>query len=227
MKNDNKVVEKVFEILLNEAALLADEHIEENLYVSEDDIEFSKEHENKMKKIFKNERRKIFLKKFYKYSKRVACVFIVFIIISGITVFSVNAWRIKFLNYVLEIGKPNTDYEFGDTQGGFYSNDDILFEYIPKGFELTKNLSNESSIYLKFKNDNLYFTLTLNNIDGKSSIDTENGLVQNLNINRCEAFYSTNNNINALIWHNDKFSFKIIGNISKDEIIRIAENIKK
>mgnify|MGYP001134027536 CR=1 FL=1 len=227
MKSDNKTLDKIFDLLVGEAAVIANERISEKIVLPEEKIEFSKEHEAKMQKLFKSERNKIFFKSFQKYSVRVASILLVFIIFSAISIFSVSAWRVKFLNFVFDSKKPNTEFEFGDTKGKTYSNDEMTFEYVPDGFELVKSVSNEQSVYLMFKNNDLYFTFSLNDIEGKLSIDTENGTVEKLTINKQEAVYTENKNINALIWHNDEFAFTIMGNIPKEEIIKIAEKFKK
>ena len=47
-------------------------------------VEFSKEHEEKMRKIFKKERNKLFFKKISKYSKRVAIFFLRLLLYQGL-----------------------------------------------------------------------------------------------------------------------------------------------
>lgn len=227
MNNDDKTLDKIFDLLVGEAAVIANERIAEKTLLPEEKIEFSKEHEEKMQKLFKIERRKIMHKTILKHSIRAAGFLLILFAVSIISIFSVSAWRVKFLNFVFDSKKPNTEFQFGDTKGNTYSNDEMAFEYIPDGFELVKSVSNEFSIYLKFKNNDLYFTFSLNDIEGKLSIDTENGTVEKLTINRQEAVYTENKNINALIWHNDEFAFTIIGNIPKEEIIKIAEKYRK
>lgn len=227
MKNDDKTLDKIFDLLVGEAAVIANERIAQKIVLPEEKIEFSKEHEVKMQKLFKSERNKIFFKSFKKYSVRVASILLVFIIFSAISIFSVSAWRVKFLNFVFDSKKPNTEFEFGDTKGNTYSSDEMTFEYIPDGFELVKSVSNESNVYLKFENNGLYFSFSLNSIEGKIGIDTENGKIEELTINGYEAVYSENKKINALIWSNGEFAFTIIGNIPKEDIIKIAEKLKK
>lgn len=59
MKNKNDALDKVFEVLLTEAAEIANERIGENIILPEEEIEFSKEHEMKMQKLFKKEKKNI------------------------------------------------------------------------------------------------------------------------------------------------------------------------
>lgn len=227
MKEDNKTADKIFDILIEEAAVIADEHIGEKIIIPKEKVEFSKEHEEKMRKLFKAEKSKIFYKRVLKHSVRAAGFILILLAVSIASIFSVSAWRVKFLNFVFDSEKPNTDFQFGDMKGSNYSDDELMFGYIPEGFELVKSSSNESSIYLKFENKDLYFSFSLKNIESKIGIDTENGKIEKLTINGYEAVYSENKNINALIWSNGEFAFTIIGDIPKEDIIKIAENFKK
>lgn len=227
MKNDKRIFSKTTEDILTCAAMLADSDIGEKLEEPDEEIVFSKEHQNKMKRIFRKERQKEFLKVFSKHAQRAACILLVLIIGSGIAIYSVEAWRIKILNFVLEIGQPNTDFNFSDNGGSSYSDDDITLEYVPMGFEMTNSYSTRQKVFLTFTNGEKYFHIVITDIDTNSSIDTENGTMDKTEVNGFEAIYTTNHNINAIIWHNNELVFRISGNILKEEILKIAENIKK
>lgn len=225
--NDKQPFDKTTEDILTCAAVLADRDIGEKLVEPDEEIVFSKEHEDKMKKLFRKERQKQSMKVFSKYAKRAACILLVIVIGSGVAICSVEAWRIKFLNFVLEIGQPNTDFNFSDNGGLSYSDDEITLEYIPMGFEMTKNYSTRQRVFLVFTSGEKYFQMIISDLDSNSSIDTEDGATEKLYVNGNEAIYTTNKNINALIWHNNELTFSVAGNIAREEIIKIAENIKK
>lgn len=227
MDKYNDALDKAADELINKAADVANERDGSSLTLPDEDIVFSKEHELKMKKLFDREKRKAARKRFWKYSQRAACIFLAFTVISAAAVFSVSAWRVKFLNFVLERGQPNTDYNFSDDGGTTYTDDKITLGYVPMGFEITDGNSTRESLLLVFTNEQDYFQVGVNSPDVNFSIDTEDGTAEKIKINGCEGVYTTNKNINALIWHNDKFVFSVVGNIPKDEIIKIAEKIKK
>jgi len=227
MMNDKQSLDKTTDDILTYAAMLADREIGEKLDEPDEEIVFSKEHEDKMKRLFRKEWRKQSAKIFSKYAQRAACVLLVVIIGSGVAIYSVEAWRIKFLNFVLEIGQPNTDFNFSDNGGSSYSDDDITLEYVPMGFEMTDSYSTRQKVFLTFTSGEKYFQIVISDINSNSSIDTENGTIEKADVNGYEAVYTTNKNINALIWHNNELVFRIAGNIPKEEILKIAENIKK
>lgn len=223
---EKNTMDKLVDNLLTDAAKLAAKDLGNSFYKPEH-IEFSEEHKLKMKKMFKKERHKQRMKSLSKYSMRVACFLLVLVIGSGITMFSVDAWRVKFLNFVHEANQPNTDYSFKDNGSITHSNYEVALEYVPMGFEMIQSDSSKHHVTLAFENENQYFHFYMGDINANSSIDTENGTVEDIIINGYEGIYTSNSNINAIIWHDSEYEFSLIGNIPKDELIKIAENIKK
>ena len=227
MRGKNDVLEKAFDMMLDEAALIADEELGRELEEPDEELIFSKEHEEKMEKLFRTERQKHMRAKFLKYSKRAACVFLAVVVVSGAAVMSVEAWRVKFLNFVLDAGAPNTDFDFNDDQSSSYANEIVSLGYIPEGFGIVTNKESSRGLFLEFKNSDKYFCFDLTNINVSASVDTENGTAEKMKINGYEAVFIDNPDTNILIWHDNTYAFDIIGNISKEEIIKIAENVNK
>ena len=223
----NKALDKIFDNLIDEAAHVAAENLGKNMSDPEI-IEFSKKHEEVMKKIFKKERNKLLYKKILKYSKSVAIFFLVLVIASGITIFSVEAWRIKLMNFIIDTKQTHSDINFSeDNNGDTYTSDEISLGYIPEGFKLEKSDVRKTRVYLMFKGEDRYFAFSMNDINGSMGIDTENASVKKIMINGQEAIYSSNDNVNILVWHDENFSYKLSGKIEEKEIVRIAEKIKK
>lgn len=225
--SDNKTLDKLFDEVIDEAAIIAAENLGQNLPEPEK-VEFSKEHERKMSKIFKKERNKLAFKKVVKYSKRIALLLIILGLISGITIFSVEAWRIKIMNFIVEMNQTHSEINFGDDdKGDTYTSDEISFGYIPEGFKLESSDVNVKSVNLIFKGIESYFVFSMEDINSAISIDTENASVKKNMISGKEAIYSTNNNVNILVWHDEEFSYKLSGTIDEKEMMKIAENIEK
>lgn len=222
----NDIFDKMLDEYLDEAAKNAAgaSYGEEN----DADVEFSQMHEAKMERFFAAQRKKQSAKKYRRILKAAACVLLAVAVGSGVTIFSVDALRTRFLNFVFVPSKPNTDYNFGDYAQNRYSDSDITLNYIPEGFKLADKVKSSESIDLLFKNDEKsYFYFNVNDITVQSSIDTENATVENITVNGYDGVYISNDNINALVWHDNRYSYDIIGNISKENIIKIAKNLKK
>ena len=121
---------------------------------------------------------------------------------------------------------PNTDYNFTEEKPTPQQDDRLKLNYIPEGFVLNDTNETSESITLIFTKEKLYFQASMESIDINFGIDTENATVEKLKINGCEAMYISNPNINAIIWHDNNYAYSIFGNITKNDIIKIAENTK-
>lgn len=226
MAENNEVFDKVLDMLIDEAANIVNEKDGEELK-DETKIEFSTEHKEKMKKLFKKAKRDRIGKKLVVYGKRAACVCLVAIVLAGASICSVEAWRAKVLNFFFDEDAPNSDYNFSELGGTHYSDDYISLSYVPWGFEVEKSTITNRGFTLYFINEDSFFIISLKDLDVKSNLDTENAVVEFIDINGYEAICISKEDLNQVIWHNDEYSFYVAGNISKEEIIKIAKYLKK
>ena len=225
--NENKNFDKLIDQLIHDASNIAAENLGKDMPEPEK-AEFSKEHEEEMKKMFKRERNNLLRKKLSRHSRCAAIFLLILIAASSIMIFSVEAWRIKVMNFIIEIKQTHSEISFSDdnTGGGAYKSDEITLDYIPYGFELEKSDMTDNSVNLIFKGEDNYFIFSMDPIDIQMGIDTENASVKKIVINGDEALYSSNNNINILVWHDEELSYKLSGTIKEDEMIKIAEKTK-
>lgn len=223
---NNDAYEEVLDILLDEGAKEADRRIGEGLTETEEDISFSAEHMKKMKTLFSAERRKIKRKKLKKYARTAACMAATAVIVSGITIYNVDALKVRFMNFVHEIGKPNSDISFLDNGGMPYSDNNISLDYVPMGLDMVENSKSKSGIFLAFESADKYFYVDIDEMGGTMSIDTEDAVVENISINGLEGICSSKETVTILVWHDNKNVFQIHGDIPKEEIVKIAENLK-
>ena len=225
-ETQNDAFDKAIDLLIDKAAEKANEEIGNELKDVGDEVEFSKEHQAKMRKFFAKRRRSKALKKFSKYALRAACIVVTMGIISGVAIFSVEAWRVRFLNFVFEVGEKNTDYSFKENSGDNYSDDDVIMDYLPTGFIITEKSSSRFRYFAQFVNGDLYFQVIITGPNGSSSIDTENGVFESVVINNYDGVYVSTPDLNSLIWHDNEKVYCITGNISREELIKIGEKIK-
>ena len=225
MSRNNSSFDEVFEMMLTEAAIQADENIGAKLQNPEGNIIFSEEHEQKMRKLFRHEQHKLFKKKLVRYSKRCACIILLISVIASMTIFSVNAWRVRFLDFVMKSGEPNTDYNFYDGEAYSYSDGAVGLKYIPDGFAIVENIRDGEHIFLEFKNQEQYFSLKIEGAGGISNVDTEEGFVEELTSNGKNAIFVDRRNVRFLVWGDERRYYTLYGNIGKNELIKIAENV--
>ncbi|MCI8404724.1 MAG: DUF4367 domain-containing protein [Clostridia bacterium] len=223
MMNKNGM-DDLFEELLRKSAALAAKELGEEAMEGEE-CELSEEHKKKMKKLFDSEKRKIRMNKFVRYASRTVAVLAAVTIVSfGIKGFDAGALRVRLMNMFTSTEPTNTEISFND--GTSYSNGYITVGYVPDGFELDIEKVLESFSSLRFKRDKEYFTITVRNIDRGVSVDTENTIDERMNINGIEVFYSKKSKDNIFTYNINECTVNVMGNIEKEILIQIIEDIK-
>lgn len=97
---------------------------------------------------------------------------------------------------------------------------------MPNGFKLSESRNSSGKIYLRFENKNLTFSLYIRQLDSTLNVDTENADAKVIKLNGKDAFITEKGDIISIIWNSETKSFALSGNLSEEEIIKIAENIK-
>ncbi len=231
MSKQKYVIDKTLDAMLQVAVSDSEDKMVDDLLkgFEGESHEFSEKHINDMQILFKKEQRSQFYRRIQTYSKRAAVIFIAVILISAISISSVSAWRIKFMNFIIEMTRYDTDINFddNDSKTDTYKFEEITLEYIPEGFKLERSEVRENHLNLTFEKNQEFFNFRTRDIGGSLSIDTENADVKKLMINGSYALYSENNNNSILVWHDDETAYILTGNISQNELIKIAEKINK
>ena len=223
---NNEAFEEALDLMINAAVKIVHEKESETLAQIEP-IQFSSEHENRMKKLFDKINHKRKQSVFMLYSKRIACVLLVLFMLAGVSICSVNAWRTKFLNFFFDKNNPNSDFNYSALEGTHYSDDNISLEYIPWGFEVKKCNVSDESIIVYFEKDALFFEVNINELYLHSNIDTENATVDDIEINGYKGILVIKAGLTQVLWCDDEFTFYVAGNISKEELLKISKNFKK
>jgi len=114
-----------------------------------------------------------------------------------------------------------------EASGYSYSDEYISLGYVPDGLELISNeIGIKTKIYF-FSDEKHYFDISIGSINAQYSFDTENGTSENLEINNMEAFFISTDLTNTLVWTDTEVVYSISSNLSKYEMIRIAENVNR
>ncbi|MBR5536243.1 MAG: hypothetical protein IKU60_06315, partial [Clostridia bacterium] len=132
----NEIFEKALDLMIDEAL---------NIYANNPsapspevpEVQFSPEHEEKMQKLFKKVQREDMLRRIKSASKRVACILLIVLTVTGISISSVSAWREHFMKLIYNENSPNSDLYFLPSASG-YMDSNITASYLPQGFELSK-----------------------------------------------------------------------------------------
>ena len=226
-QHDNKeLFEKMFDNVLDDALIKMARTPNPDL-PDDEPVEFSKEHKNKIEQIFKqakNRERKLI---FRNNAKRIVLCAAILILLFGITAMSVGAVRNRILNFIHNTEETNSkigiNLDYGSEK---YNDENISLDYIPYGFSLEKKQINLGSFDYKFSSEMQYYTINLSDSSGNDTIDTEKAGIERMVINENDCYYIENSNGKTIIMSNGEKICTIQGEIEKDEIIKIAQNLE-
>ena len=100
---------------------------------------------------------------------------------------------------------------------------DLTVGYIPNGFELLDYYESKDIYSYEFYNDDYFIIVTKSTLKNKTNFDTENYNYEKVIINNIEYIFYHNINSHGVIWNNNQYIFSIDSNLSKEEILKIAE----
>ncbi|MDO5027844.1 MAG: DUF4367 domain-containing protein [Bacillota bacterium] len=170
-----------------------------------------------------------------KVLKRVAVFFLVFASIFGVFMATNSQAKDKLYSWIVEdfglyssftAEKPVIDEETLKV-------DDLKINYIPEGYELVKTLKGEINIVYQYQNideDEDFFIVHFRKLLENSSaslFDTEDTELMEININGREVYFWQKKDISTVLWQQNSVECNVYGTISREEIIKIAENISK
>ncbi|HZK21945.1 MAG TPA: DUF4367 domain-containing protein [Oscillospiraceae bacterium] len=165
--------------------------------------------------------------------KRVACFVAALFIIMIATVFSTEALREPFVSFAVKTYKKFSTIIFNEpkTPSGDSHIMTDFYEpaYIPNGYAKNYGEVSPLSYFCEYTDNNgnsfLFEQYELTNT--QTNIDTENAVVEKIYINGLEGVYFGKKSICNILFSDGQYSFFISGTLSKEEIIRVAESIKK
>lgn len=224
MKNSN-AFDKALDALIEEAAQMAAEAEGRALDIEYPEVSFSPEHEKRMKKLFKKERRKLTLRKITKLSKIAACFLLAVTTLGSVCILSVEAWRERAMNFIEDISGKYSSVDFGN-ENSYYGENGVVIGYLPEGFELTADNSSEYNTNLVFQGNDYYYIFSAVNLNTERKFDTEDAKVEYTTVNGHNAIFISKDGEYTLVWSDNNFSYYIGANIPKEMIFKIAESVR-
>lgn len=227
--------EELFEFLLEKAFV---QHEEELQKTYPDDEELEKTYPTNRKKIRRY--KKIIKEKEYgrkliwMYVNRAAVAFLCIISLIFGLVMTNSEVRASVENVVLKWYDKYTEFVFNETSDEFdsYKLEDFKIGYIPEDFELQyeENYGDLRDIcFINTKKEEAIFVVQIFDNDRTSVfVDNEQMSYEKTKIGSHEAWlmYNDADRYGSLLIVDTKFSILIVGDLSKEDIIKIARNIK-
>ena len=165
--------------------------------------------------------------------KRVA-VFILIGAISFSTALVANAkWREQFFNWVVETFPKFSIFTMQTEEpptSAALSQDDVVFEYLPEGYELSDIFQGRTKMVYKFLNSDgdKVFTIsfTVSKVEAKSYFNTEESEIERIPFKDSEAYAWKTDKLTYFIWFENNMKCQILGDFDYNEVIKIAEYVK-
>lgn len=229
----NATKNKIFDIILAEAL---EECLDEELK-KYDEIkldkphEFSKEYKRKMRKIANSVGRKDRIKKYKRIAVRsVISIAAAFGIIFGVLLTQPEVYA-AVQNVIRNVFDKYDKYEYVSnelTVGNF--DDSFRLGYVPDGYFLSNGVYSPAYVILTYENGNEIIELNYGIADDISAnYDNEHNLFDKFTIDGIEYYYYKSNDedfYSTILWYNEGYSFSLNAHLSKEEFVKIAENIE-
>ncbi len=235
-EKDKKVFDNAIDTLISSAALDAADEIFDKIDadINDDEIMFSDKHIKEINKILLSEKQNIKKIKHHRINKHILLVAIITMVLTLVAAFSVNADRLKFLNYFMNINKTDTEFRSDDKiyeeDYSTYSENKnkykITLNYIPNNFELLDVTDVRELYSVRYSNGDKYFDVDKGIVPDSHAIDTENAIIKYIDINGNKAFFSSKPEIKILFWIENDTLYQVDGNIDEKTLIKIAENVE-
>lgn len=232
---DKFLNEELFEVVLEKAFI---EHEKELLKSYPDDVELDRKYPISKKEIrrFKNiVKEKEYGKKLVRvYLERAAVVVLCIISLFFALIMTSPEVRAAVENVILKWYDKYTEFIFTESTTGLVAEkiEDVEIGYIPEGYVLDgEDVSSKgkSLYYSNLKNPENYLVIEVFYNDSTSvAIDNERFIYEKIFVNSNEAWfaYSNNEDFKNLILVGENVTAFVVGFITKEDIIKIAENIK-
>jgi len=223
---------QISELKLKEALILYwDEQLAE--FPTDEELEatitFSSRFEKRINRLIKSQK-KPYYKLINTTMKRVAAVIII-VLLTLTAAMSVEAIRTPVIKFCMEVYEKFSEVVFGSenaTESQIESIQEIYLPTIPKNFKLVTSHADTSIIYHEYENDVKQYIMYEQSILGASiSINTENIEPESVVIQGYEGIYYENLGVKTLLWSNGRYSFLLMSNLEKDELLLMAETLKE
>ncbi len=188
---------------------------------------FSKELDEKIAKLSVLKPKRSF-KIFSTVGKRIAIAAIIAALLLA-TVFSVDAVRIPVFEFFSKVYKEFTSLFIdgdSDRYGDAFEFTPKSPSYSPEGTEVEKEYSSPSFYQLDYSSGNgIDYCFKQDRLYQNQKIDKDN-YNEVIELNGKKYYYYISSSEHKLIWYDEYYSYMLSGNISKDELLKIACSVQ-
>lgn len=242
IKKNSEAEEKKLDELLSAALPVYVKMKNENANDADEEVVFSKEHEENMKKLFenmKNGKSTTYHKSRTNIAKRlipkVAIILIATYAMFGVFMPSNSAWKERITKFFVQdegtgyswvlYGDPDDLYDlrFGEKNDGKSYKISFL-KYLPKGYTIVDIANTGKSKYVRFESDSHKIRFKVSEFS-RNIIDNEKTERTVAEIDGRKIYFSQKKDDITFSWTSNEKMYTLYGNIEYDELIKIIENI--
>lgn len=192
--------------------------------------QFSKRFNRKMKALLKYERQTPAMQRFAHKMKTAAAVLLIALSIVFGTVMSVEAYRIRFFEFVTEVWEELTSIVIHSNNNADHDTlMPIIPSYVPAGYSIIEQMSDKYENTIIYSNENgfeIYYSQRMLS-QSEFILDSEDAKTKKIMIGSQETYLIVNKGTTQLYWYDDFSVFSLIGNLDETELIKMATSIIK
>lgn len=192
------------------------------------DHTFSRRFLRKMKSLLKYERRSPTMRSFVHYSKTAAAILLIFLSIVFTTTMSVEAYRVRFFEFVTTVWEELTSFIIHSDDNADYDRlTPIESTYIPQGYKVLEHENSQYKniiIYADADGNEIYYAQELAT-QSEFIFDSENTDTDMVEIGDYTVYQLQNKGTAQLYWYDEFYVYSLIGGLEKSELIKMAESI--
>lgn len=170
-----------------------------------------------------------------KISKRIAVILIVLSMITAFVSISVEAFRVKVFNLIIETSQKFSTISHQE-KNQINIQEDLPSEwknyyyptFLPEGYFLVSTSELNNTKFMNFGNDlNIKIVFIQSDLSSQAQIDSEGGKVMEVEINGNIGRIIEKEEITILSWNNNETGFIIQGNADKSTLMEFTSSLKK
>lgn len=195
------------------------------------------EFEAALDRAYRCERIKTFFKGLIKPAKYAVTSLAALIVIFSFSVVSVDAVRIKFIDWLMSFHNSHTvtnsinGYDKNVVDYNSFWSDANAVNILPDGYSFKSAILEKQIMTISYESNNYFITIMEYPIDQTVSIDNENpGAIDYIVINGFDGVLVKKEDIMSIVWHTEEKTYVTFTNdssISKKQFIEIAEVLSK
>ena len=184
------------------------------------EAEYTKNHEKWKRKLFNKMRDN----RYHRFTTNTVKVMLVAAVLTALllTAFVIPSSR----EYIIDNFDIFSRYQLTESNDNSV-NGEITVGYIPEGFELVqKHINSKSMVYDFIGENNDYFSISKYPSSMEIDFNTEYDVIEEVMVNGIKYTFCKGNLGDNVIWTVNDYIFLIDGQLTKEEMIKIAQTIK-